>query len=178
EADSFAQVVVLGRPWARIKASQYMRRRGELWGVVTGALDTLRAQYDLVVIEGAGSRAELNLRHGELVNMAIAAYADAPVLLAGDIDRGGIFAQLLGTLMLLEEHERARVRGLLVNKFRGDRRLFDDGVAILELRGGVPVLGVVPFIPDLRIADEDSVALDDRPAPATAVGGALLDVAV
>ncbi len=94
--------------------------------------------------------------------MAIAAYADAPVLLAGDIDRGGIFAQLLGTLMLLEESERARVRGLLVNKFRGDRRLFDDGVAILEQRGGVPVLGVVPFIQGLRIADEDSVALDDR----------------
>jgi adenosylcobyric acid synthase len=162
EADSVAQVVVLGRPWARIKASEYMRRRGELWGIVTGALDTLRAQYDLVVIEGAGSPAELNLRRGELVNMAIAAYADAPVLLAGDIVRGGIFAQLLGTLMLLEDDERARVRGLIVNKFRGDRRLFDDGVAILEQRGGVPVLGVVPFIRDLRIADEDSVALDDR----------------
>jgi adenosylcobyric acid synthase len=182
EADSVAQVVVLGRPWARMKASEYMRRRGELWSIVTGALDTLRAQYDLVVIEGAGSPAELNLRHGELVNMAIAAYADAPVLLAGDIDRGGIFAQLLGTLMLLEESERARVRGLLVNKFRGDRRLFDDGVAILEQRGGVPVLGVVPFIRDLRIADEDSVALDDR-RPTTddrrpADAHSLVDIAV
>src|SRR5262245_9645590 len=182
EADSVAQVVVLGRPWARMKASEYMRRRGELWEVVTGALDTLRAQYDLVVIEGAGSPAELNLRHGELVNMAIAAYADAPVLLAGDIDRGGIFAQLLGTLMLLEDDERARVRGLIVNKFRGDRRLFDDGVAILEQRGGVPVLGVVPFVRDLRIADEDSVALDDRRLttdhrPPT-TDDALLDIAV
>jgi adenosylcobyric acid synthase len=182
EADSFAQVVVLGRPWARIRAYEYMQRRGELWGIVTGALDTLRAQYDLVVIEGAGSPVELNLRRGELVNMAIAAYADAPVLLAGDIDRGGIFAQLLGTLMLLEDEERARVRGLIVNKFRGDRRLFDDGVAILEQRGGVPVLGVVPFIRDLRIADEDSVALDDRP-PTTdhrppTTDHTLLDIAV
>jgi adenosylcobyric acid synthase len=162
EADAFAQVVVLGRPWARVAAGEYMRRRGELWGVVTGALDALRAEYDLVVIEGAGSPVELNLRRGDLVNMPIAAYADAPVLLVGDIDRGGVFAQLLGTLMLLEADERARVRGLVVNKFRGDRRLFEDGVAILEQRGGVPVLGVVPFIPDLRIADEDSVALDDR----------------
>ncbi|MCG8348440.1 MAG: cobyric acid synthase [Chloroflexales bacterium] len=162
EADSFAQIVVMGRPWARQSARDYFDRRQELWATVTGALDSLRAQYDLVIIEGAGSPVELNLRRGDLVNMAIAAYADAPVLLAGDIDRGGIFAQLLGTLMLLDPSERARVRGLIVNKFRGDIDLFADGVTILEQRGAVPVLGVVPFIRDLQIADEDSVALDER----------------
>jgi len=162
EADTVAQIVVLGRPWERLAAQDYFRRRQELWRIVTQSLDTLRAAYDLVVIEGAGSPAELNLKRGDLVNMAIAAYADAPVLLAGDIDRGGVFAQLLGTLALLEPDERARVRGLIVNKFRGDIALFRHGVEILEARGGVPVLGVVPFIRDLRIADEDSVALDDE----------------
>ncbi len=172
EADSFSQIVVLGKPWARLAAREYWTRRQELWGIVTAALDSLRAQYEIVVIEGAGSPVELNLRRGDLVNMAIAEYADAPVLLVGDIERGGIFAQLLGTLALLEENERARVRGLIVNKFRGDARLFDDGVKILEKRGGVPAFGVMPFLPDLRIADEDSVALDDLPR-----GGATLAVA-
>lgn len=162
EADSFSQIVVLGRPWARLSACEYFHRRSELWSIVTNALDNLREQYDLVVIEGAGSPTELNLKRGDIVNMAIASYANAPVLLVGDIDRGGIFAQLLGTLMLLDEQERAQVRGLVVNKFRGDSRLFIDGVRILEKRGRVPVLGVVPFIRDLGIADEDSVALDTR----------------
>jgi adenosylcobyric acid synthase len=171
EADSHSQVVVLGRPWARLAARDYYRRKPELWQVVTGALDTLRAQYDLVVIEGAGSAAELNLKRGDIVNMAVARYAQAPVLLAGDIDRGGIFAQLLGTLLLLDADERRLVRGLVVNKFRGDASLFNEGVTMLEARGGVPVLGVLPFIRDLGIADEDSVALDDLPrAPAAPDG--------
>jgi len=162
EADSFAQIVVMGKPWARLPAGEYIRRRGELWNIVTRALDALRAQYDIVVIEGAGSPAELNLKRGDLVNMAIAEYADAPVLLVGDIDRGGIFAQLLGTHALLEGGERARIKGFIVNKFRGDARLFDEGVKILEERSGVPVLGVMPFIRDLRIAEEDSVVLETK----------------
>ena len=160
EADSFAQIVVMGKPWARLPAGEYLRRRGELWDVVTRALDSLRAQYDVVVIEGAGSPVELNLTRGDLVNMAMAEYADAPVLLVGDIDRGGIFAQLLGTHALLEGSERARLKGFIVNKFRGDARLFTDGVKILEERSGVPVIGVMPFVRDLRIAEEDSVALE------------------
>ncbi len=182
ETDSFAQIVVMGQPWMRLPARDYMHRRAELWSVVTRALDTLRTRYDLVVIEGAGSPVELNLRQSDIVNMAIARYAHAPVLLVGDIDRGGIFAQLLGTLMLLEEPERALVRGLIVNKFRGDPQLFETGVHMLEERGHVPVLGVVPFIHNLRIADEDSVALDDaRPMPAVdtpATMAAQLDIAV
>ncbi len=166
EADAQSQVVVLGMPWARLTAHDYFARKHELWTVVTTALDRLRSQYDLVIIEGAGSPVELNLKRGDLVNMAVATYARAPVLLVGDIDRGGIFAQLLGTLLLLEGHERQLVRGLIVNKFRGDISLFAAGVDLLEQRAGVPVLGVVPFLRDLGIADEDSVALDDvRPAP-------------
>ena len=154
----------MGKPWARLPAGEYMRRRSELWSIVTHALDSLRAEYNVVVIEGAGSPAELNLRRGDLVNMAIAEYANAPVLLVGDIDRGGIFAQPIGTHMLLEENERALIKGFIVNKFRGEPRLFEDGIKILGERSSVPVLGVMPFVRDLRIADEDSVVLDELTA--------------
>jgi adenosylcobyric acid synthase len=175
EADSRSQVIVLGRPWETLRASAFYRRKEELWPVVTAALDRLRAAYELVLIEGAGSPAELNLRHLDIVNMAVARYARAPVLLAGDIDRGGIFAQLLGTLWLLEPDERAMIRGLVVNKFRGDRTLFADGVRILEERGGVPVLGVVPYLPAQAVPEEDAVALD---SPGPRPGGAAIDIAV
>jgi adenosylcobyric acid synthase len=176
EADARSQVVVMGRPWRTLAAGIYYRYRDELWSTVTAALDRLRADYELVIIEGAGSPAELNLRAGDMVNMAVARYAQAPVLLVGDIDRGGIFAQLLGTLWLLEPEERGLVQGLIVNKFRGDLSLFADGVRILEERGGVPVLGVVPYLHDLAIPEEDAVALE------TAAGGrgpaAGIDIAV
>jgi adenosylcobyric acid synthase len=125
-------------------------------------------QYELVIIEGAGSAAELNLRAGDIVNMAVARYANAPVLLTGDIDRGGIFAQLIGTVWLLEPEERDLVKGLIVNKFRGDLSLFSDGVRILEEKSSVPVLGVVPYLHDLFIPEEDAVALENpfaKPAP-------------
>ena len=166
EANSRSQVIVLGRPWQTLQAGSYYRRKEQLWPVVTAALDKLRSAYELVIIEGAGSPAELNLRSFDIVNMAIARHAHAPVLLVGDIDRGGIFAQLLGTLWLLAPEERALVRGLVVNKFRGDPALFTDGVRILEERGGVPVLGVVPYLPALTIPEEDAVALDST-APRT-----------
>ncbi len=161
EADSRAQVVVMGRPWKTLDAREYYPKKDILWKEVTGALDRLRAQYELVIIEGAGSAAELNLRNGDIVNMAVASYADAPVLLAGDIDRGGIFAQLIGTVWLLEPEERERVKGLIVNKFRGDISLFSDGVHILEEKSRVPVLGVVPYLHDLFIPEEDAVALEN-----------------
>jgi len=120
----------------------------------------LRAQNELVIIEGAGSPAELNLKEGDIVNMAIARYANAPVILVGDIDRGGIFAQLLGTLWLLEPEEQQLVRGFFVNKFRGDIRLFEEGVRILLERSGLPVFGVIPYLKDLNLPEEDAVALD------------------
>src|SRR6516225_6491398 len=154
EAESRSQVIVLGRRWQTLGAGSYYRRKEELWPIITAALDRLRAAYELVVIEGAGSPAELNLRSADMVNMAVARHAAAPVLLVGDIDRGGIFAQLLGTLWLLPPEERALVRGLVVNKFRGDRALFADGVCILEERGGVPVLGIVPHLPALAVPEE------------------------
>jgi adenosylcobyric acid synthase len=161
EADARSQVIVLGRPWRTLRAGSYYRRKEELWPVVTAALDRLRTAYELVVIEGAGSPAELNLRSADMANMAVARHAAAPVLLVGDIDRGGIFAQLLGTLWLLPTEERALVRGLVVNKFRGDPALFAEGVRILEERGGVPVLGVIPYLSALAIPEEDAVALED-----------------
>ncbi len=175
EADSRSQIVVLGRPWQTLRASAYYRRKEELWPIVTAALDRLRAEYELVLIEGAGSPAELNLRALDIVNMAVARHAQAPVLLVGDIDRGGIFAQLLGTLWLLEPEERALVRGVVVNKFRGDRALFADGVRILEERGGVPVVGVIPYQHALAVPEEDAVALDGA---APRHSGAALDIAV
>src|SRR5207253_1492446 len=106
--------------------ARYYEKKAALWSVVTAALDRLRAQYELVIIEGAGSPAELNLKDGDIVNMAIAKHTHSPVLLVGDIDKGGVFAQLLGTLWLLPPEERALVRGLIVNKFRGDPALFAE----------------------------------------------------
>jgi adenosylcobyric acid synthase len=176
EADSRSQVVVMGEAWRTLPARGYYEYKDELWGVVTGALADLRAEYDLVIIEGAGSAAELNLRDGEIVNMAVARHAQAPVLLAGDIDRGGIFAQLLGTLWLLDDEERALVKGLIVNKFRGDLRLFADGVRMIEERGGVPVVGVVPYLYH-DLPEEDAVAIERQNTP-QAGQAAGIDVAV
>jgi adenosylcobyric acid synthase len=177
ESNARSQVIVMGRPWRTVSAGEYYRHKGELWAPICAALDCLRAAYEVIVIEGAGSPAELNLRAGDLVNMAIARYARAPVLLVGDIDRGGIFAQLLGTLWLLEPEERALVRALVVNKFRGDMALFADGVRILEARSELPVLGVIPFIPDLAIPEEDSATLDTATPPSPGEK-ALIDIVV
>lgn len=176
EADSRSQVVVQGRPWRTLDARAYYRQREQLWPIVTACLDRLRDEYDLVVIEGAGSPAELNLLRVDMVNMNVARYCEAPVLLVGDIDRGGVFAQLLGTLWLLSDEERRLVRGLIVNKFRGDRSLFDSGVTILEERGRVPVLGVVPWLSDLNLPEEDGQSLESSSAGRPAADE--LDIAV
>lgn len=162
EGHGRSQAIVMGRPRGVVVAGEYARNKAELWSVVTAALDHLRAAYELVVIEGAGSPAELNLQAGDIVNMAVARYARAPVLLVGDIDRGGIFAQLLGTVWLLRPEEQALVQGLVVNKFRGDLGLFSEGVRLLETRSQLPVLGVVPFIPDLHMPEEDAATLDEH----------------
>jgi adenosylcobyric acid synthase len=170
EADARSQIVLMGRPWRSLEAGTCYQHKEELWPQVTAALDRLRARYDLVVIEGAGSPAEINLRPGDIVNMAVALYARAPVLLVGDIDRGGVFAALIGTLMLIAPEERALVRGLVINKFRGSLALLQEGLAMLEGRAGAPVLGVVPYLYDLEIPEEDGVYLErgDRRARAHA----------
>lgn len=176
EADARSQVIVNGRPWQTLTARDYFSRRQELWPVVVGALDRLRRDYELVVIEGAGSPGEMNLRRHEIVNMAIARHSQAPVLLVGDIERGGVFAQLLGTLWLLDEEDRQCIRGFIVNKFRGDISLFDEGRDYLQHRSGLPVLGVVPWLNDLRLPEEDGQALaEGSPGP---VEREKLDIAV
>ncbi|MCX6065543.1 MAG: cobyric acid synthase [Chloroflexi bacterium] len=179
EADSRSQIILMGHPWQTLQAKTYYEKKAILWEHVTAALDRLRANYDLVIIEGAGSAAEINLRANDIVNMAVALYAQSPVLLIGDIDRGGIFAQLLGTLWLLEPEERALVRGLVVNKFRGDLSLFADGVQALEQKGDIPVLGVVPYLRNLNLPDEDAVSVETslstpRPAAVTEIDLAVL----
>lgn len=177
EADSYSQVVVMGKPWRSLSAREYYPKKDFLWKKVTASLDRLRADYDLVIIEGAGSAAELNLRKGDIVNMAVALHAQSPVLLVGDIDRGGIFAQLLGTLWLLPPEERKLIKGLIVNKFRGDITLFEDGIDILEKRGDVPVLGVAPYMCDLQIPEEDAVALE-APQPVKLTSNTDMDIVV
>jgi adenosylcobyric acid synthase len=171
-ADGTSQVVLMGRVLGDGSASFYEEHGAELWASVTGALDRLRSTHDLVIIEGAGSVAELNMTGHDMVNLSVARYAHAPVLLVGDIERGGVFAQLLGTLSLLSPEERACMKGLVVNKFHGDLSLFDDGVRILEQRSGLPVLGVIPFVQDLDLPEEDAACLD-APITGTANEGDL-----
>lgn len=171
--DVGSQVIVRGVAQGNMTAREYYRNKRALLPVVRETYESLAAEYDIIVIEGAGSPAEVNLREDDLVNMGMAAIADAPVLLVGDIDRGGVFAQLLGTIELLEPEERARIRGLIINKFRGDKTILDPGLDILEARTGKAVLGVVPYL-DVALEDEDSLstALEQRQAE----GG--IDIAV
>jgi len=181
EGQARSQVIVRGRPWKTLCARDFYKHKRELWSVVTAALDRLAREYDLIIAEGAGSPVELNLRDGDIVNMAVARYARAAVLLVGDIDRGGVFAQLLGTLWLLPPEERALVRGLIINKFRGDPTLFNDGIGLLEERGRVPVLGIVPYLDDLLVPEEDAVALETPAACGLARGDkrqSLVDLAI
>ena len=156
-SDVGSQVIVNGRVRAQMAAADYFAYKKQLVPEILAAYESLAEEYDVIVIAGAGSPAEINLRENDIVNMGLAELVDAPVLLAGDIDRGGVFAQLYGTVMLLDKRERARVRGLVINKFRGDEALLRPGLRQLESLTGVPVLGVVPFLP-VRIDDEDSLA--------------------
>lgn len=177
EADSRSQVVVNGVPWQTLAARDYYPKKDYLWTQVTQAMDRLRAEYELVIVEGAGSAAELNLKAGDIVNMRVAEYVNSPVLLVGDIDRGGIFAQLIGTYWLLTPQEQELLKGFIVNKFRGDITLFEDGIKIIEDRSDVPVVGVVPFLHNLLIPEEDAVALES-PEPIKIKQASGIDIAI
>lgn len=168
-SDHTSQVVLNGRPIGNRNAYEYFRKEGreELRREVNAAFDRLAARYHPVVMEGAGSISEINLRDSDLVNLPMAMHAGADVILVADIDRGGVFASVYGSVMLLRPEERKYVKGILINKFRGDIRLFEPGVKMLEELCGVPVVGVVPYYKDIYIEEEDSVALQTKNMQAT-----------
>ena len=141
-----SQVIVNGEVLGTMSAREYFAYKKNLIPEVKKAYDKLASEYDIVVIEGAGSPAEINLKREDIVNMGMAKTAKAPVLLVGDIDRGGVFAQLIGTVMLLEEDEREIVKGIIINKFRGDKTILDPGIEMLEKKSGIPVVGVAPYL--------------------------------
>lgn len=155
-SDCGSQVIVNGISIGNMPAKEYFAYKKQLIPQIEAAFEKLSRQYDIIVIEGAGSPAEINLKQDDLVNMGMAKMANAPVLLVGDIDRGGVFAQLYGTVMLLEPEERKRICGLIVNKFRGDKSILEPGIAMIEERLGIPAAGVVPYM-DVEIEDEDSL---------------------
>ena len=155
--DVGSQVIVNGKVRGNMKAADYFRHKKELIPDIVSAYNALASQHDIIVIEGAGSPVELNLKADDIVNMGLAELVKSPVLLVGDIDRGGVFAQLIGTLELLENNEREKVKGLVVNKFRGDISLFKDGIDILESRSHKKVAGVIPYI-SCDVEDEDSLS--------------------
>lgn len=162
-SDTGSQVIVKGRVWRQVTAADYHKHRvEELFPTVLECYERLASQYEVIVLEGAGSPAEINLKAHDIVNMRMAEAADASCLLIGDIDRGGVFASLFGTLELLERDERKRVRGYLINKFRGDVSLLMPGLEMIKPRIDIPCLGVIPYLRDVGLDEEDGVAMEDQ----------------
>jgi len=162
EADARSQIIVHGKAKKTISALDYHKHSLKLLKDVEKSYNLLKSNYDYIIIEGAGSPAEINLRDTEIANMRIAKMANAPVILVADIDRGGVFASMVGTLDLLDEDERRFFKGFVINKFRGDASLLDSGIETVEKRTGIPVLGIIPYFRNIAIAQEDSVYLDKR----------------
>lgn len=182
-SDRTSQVVVLGRPVGHLDAATYHAAKPGLRSTVVAALDRLRARFDVVLIEGAGSPAEINLLDGDLVNLWLARTAGISAVVVGDIDRGGVFASLFGTVALLPDELRSCVKAFAINKFRGDPALLEPGLAELRARTGVPTIGVLPWVDGLHLDAEDSLALrhpwgDDADPAVAATGGGAVDVAV
>jgi adenosylcobyric acid synthase len=178
-SDRASQVIVMGRPWRTLDAADFHAAKAELVAIVDAALDDLRRRFDVVLCEGAGSPAEINLLAHDLVNLGLAGRAKVPAILVGDIDRGGVFAHLYGTAALLPDGLRASLRAFVINKFRGDPSLLGNATAVLEERTGLPTIGVVPWLPGVTIDAEDSLALAEmeRLDPGDPAGAAL-EVAV
>ncbi len=160
-----AQVVLQGKVWGNARAKEWQGLKADFLPRVLESFEIMASEADLVLVEGAGSPAEVNLREGDIANMGFAEAADLPVILIGDIDRGGVIASILGTVMLLSESERGRIKGFLINKLRGDPGLFEEGVRLIRERSGLQSLGVVPFLPEARrLPAEDGHSLDGSPA--------------
>lgn len=176
--DSRSQMILDGKVVGNVTSEEFRSDRSSLFKKVMKSLDRLRADYDLVVIEGAGSCAEVNLRDYDIANFRTAIYCNAPTLLIADIDRGGVFAQVIGTLALLEPRERKLVKGIIINRFRGDATLFDDGLKFLENKTGLPILGLVPFFDGIEIDMEDSLALDTAVDPPAVLHEGKINIAV
>ncbi len=176
QGDRTSQVVLLGRPAGVLHSGEFGERTRDLWPSVARSLARLRASYEVIVAEGAGAAVEPNLREGDIVNMRVAREAAAETLLVADIERGGAFGHLVGTLALMSDEERALVKGLVLNRFRGDASLLEPALVEVEERTGIPVLGVIPWIDNVQIADEDAVALE-RGEAREAVAGSI-DIAV
>lgn len=156
KSDKGSMVIIKGEEREDMEAVKYFKFKDKLKPMIFDVYKGIESKSDIVVIEGAGSPAEINLRENDIVNMGMAEMADAPVLLVADIDRGGVFASIYGTVMLLELHERSRIKGLIINKFRGDKSLLDPGIKMIEDILNIPVIGTIPFIP-LELVDEDSL---------------------
>ena len=164
ESDIGAQVILQGRRFTTAKAGEYYKLKPTLMPAVLESFERLRSAHDLVIVEGAGSPAEINLRHGDIANMGFAEAADVPVILCGDIDRGGVIAQIVGTQAVLAPADAARIEGFIINKFRGDPKLFDDGYTMIETQTGWRGFGVAPWFADAwRLPAEDALDIADAP---------------
>lgn len=155
-SDVGSDVIIKGEKVQQMEAREYFKFKNSLKSMIQETYDLIEEKNDIVVIEGAGSPAEINLKQNDIVNMGMAEMADAPVLLVADIDRGGVFASFYGTVMLLEKHERKRIKGLIINKFRGDKTLLDSGIEMIERLLNIPVIGTIPYTP-LELVDEDTL---------------------
>lgn len=163
KTDVGSTVVLFGEEFKDMKAREYFEYKKELLPIIEKTFSEIESENDIVVVEGAGSPAEINLRENDIVNMGLAELVNLPVILVADIDRGGVFASLYGTVMLLSENERKRIKGLVINKFRGDKTLLDSGIEQIEKLTGIPVIGTIPYV-KLNIPDEDSLVDYDKPA--------------
>jgi adenosylcobyric acid synthase len=170
-SDTGSQVVVQGRPVGNMNVQEYDAYKPTLLGTVRDCFERLRQAYEFVVIEGAGSISEINLRHADIANLQVALMARCPVILVADIDRGGVFAQIVGTIELLEPQERAYIKGIIINKFRGDASILAPGLDFVQQRTGIPILGVLPWMSDLSLPAEDSIALNSRSKVVSIIAG-------
>ena len=177
-SDTGAQVIILGKPVDNMDVGRYIRYKPEAFSRAKTAYDALCSEYDVMVLEGAGSPAEVNLKHHDIVNMHMASYARSPVLLVGDIDRGGVFASFVGTMEVLAEWERELIAGFVINRFRGSQSLLQDAIAYTDRHTGKPTFGVVPYIPDLGLPEEDSVTFKSGARNGPAPCGDFVEIAL